>query len=79
MAAYPEIHVLSLSEKGITLTSGGIEEDLSYFHENANTVIYSQIASRYPIDPVYMEHKDCRPAGSWGNNQTHASRARKVW
>lgn len=49
MAAYPEIHVLSHSEKCITLTTGGVEEEMSSFHEKAIAVIYSQIASRYPI------------------------------
>ncbi|EFB13378.1 hypothetical protein PANDA_013432 [Ailuropoda melanoleuca] len=49
VAAYPEIHVLSHSEKCITLTTGGVEEEMSSFHEKAIAVIYSQIASRYPI------------------------------
>ncbi|KAF3822468.1 hypothetical protein GH733_007842 [Mirounga leonina] len=59
VAAYPEIHVLSHSEKGITLTTGGEEEEkLSSFHEKANTVIYSQIASRSACENWYPHGSD---------------------
>ena len=50
VAASLEIYVLSHSEKGAIPTTGSIDEkELSSFHEKANTVIYSQIPSRYPI------------------------------